>query len=237
MEKIQGTYRHYKGGLYEVIALARHSETLEDMVVYRSLTDPQKVWVRPAAMWGETVCVQGKCMARFEPIQAPGCQIIRSDRRTLALRILPDGTVQVRAPRKIARARIDAFVDEHRAWIEENQRRVLRRQNRLASADVQELIRRAEQTIPPKVAAFALQMGVRPKSVRITQAKTRFGSCGVQNTLNFSCYLMLQEPAQIDYVVVHELAHILHKNHGPAFYACIERVLPDYRSREAALRQ
>ena len=65
---IQGTYRHYKGNLYRVLAVGRHSETLEEMVVYESLTHPGEVWVRPASMWEETVLVDGVQILRFTPV-------------------------------------------------------------------------------------------------------------------------------------------------------------------------
>ena len=60
-----GRYRHFKGNLYEVIAIARHSETLEPMVVYRALYGDGGVWVRPAAMWNEEITRDGKTMRRF----------------------------------------------------------------------------------------------------------------------------------------------------------------------------
>ena len=61
-----GRFRHYKGGDYEVIGLARHSETLEPLVVYRALYGEGGLWVRPAAMWGERVTLaDGRAVARF----------------------------------------------------------------------------------------------------------------------------------------------------------------------------
>lgn len=60
-----GKYRHFKGGMYEVIALAKHSETLEELVVYKALYGEGKVWVRPLAMWEEKVLVDGKEIPRF----------------------------------------------------------------------------------------------------------------------------------------------------------------------------
>ena len=60
-----GNYRHFKGGLYRVEGIARHSETLEEMVVYRSLTDPEKLWVRPLSMWEESVTRDGVTCQRF----------------------------------------------------------------------------------------------------------------------------------------------------------------------------
>ena len=60
-----GRYRHFKGNEYEVIGTARHSETLEEMVVYRALYGERGLWVRPAAMWNETVERSGKTFRRF----------------------------------------------------------------------------------------------------------------------------------------------------------------------------
>ena len=63
-----GKYRHYKGNMYEVIGVAKHSETLEEMVVYRALYGDGGIWVRPACMWDETVTVDGKEMKRFTKV-------------------------------------------------------------------------------------------------------------------------------------------------------------------------
>lgn len=60
-----GRYRHFKGGEYEVVGIARHSETREDMVVYRALYGEGGLWVRPASMWEETVTRDGKTSSRF----------------------------------------------------------------------------------------------------------------------------------------------------------------------------
>lgn len=66
METIKpGRYRHFKGGEYEVIGLAKHSETMEDMVVYRALYGERGLWVRPASMWNETVERDGETFRRF----------------------------------------------------------------------------------------------------------------------------------------------------------------------------
>ena len=65
MEILPGRYRHFKGNEYEVLGTARHSETLEEMVVYRALYGERGLWVRPASMWTETVEREGKTMQRF----------------------------------------------------------------------------------------------------------------------------------------------------------------------------
>ncbi len=63
-----GFFRHYKGGRYEVIAVARHSETLSPMVVYQALYGERGLWVRPAEMWNEWITVAGKRVRRFASI-------------------------------------------------------------------------------------------------------------------------------------------------------------------------
>lgn len=64
-EILLGKYRHFKGGEYEVLAVAKHSETLEPMVVYRALYGEGGVWVRPLSMWNGTVERDGVCVPRF----------------------------------------------------------------------------------------------------------------------------------------------------------------------------
>lgn len=66
MEIRKGIYRHFKGNKYEVIGMAKNSETLEETVVYRALYGGREVWVRPASMWNEKVERDGKTCARFE---------------------------------------------------------------------------------------------------------------------------------------------------------------------------
>lgn len=68
MEIQPGKYRHFKGNLYEVIGVARHSETREEVVVYRALYGQYGLWVRPAAMWTETVDRDGYHGPRFQYI-------------------------------------------------------------------------------------------------------------------------------------------------------------------------
>ncbi len=68
IETPPGLYRHYKGGQYRVLGTVRHSETLEPMTLYQALYGQQGLWVRPAAMFGQTVQVNGVMQPRFERI-------------------------------------------------------------------------------------------------------------------------------------------------------------------------
>ncbi|MBQ3537483.1 MAG: M48 family metallopeptidase, partial [Clostridia bacterium] len=77
---------------------------------------------------------------------------------------------------------------------------------------------------------------VTPLRITVTGAKTRFGSCSGKNSISFSFYLMRYPEEAVDYVVVHELCHIIHHNHSAAFYKEVEKILPDYKRREKILR-
>lgn len=169
----------------------------------------------------------------------PDYELIRSNRRTLALEVR-DGTVRVRAPQRLPRAQIDAFVQSHAAWIEKSLARQQARRDAHPEPDETqraEYIRRAKEILPGRVAYYANVMGLRPAGVTITSARTRFGSCSSKGRLCFSWRLMQYPPEAVDYVVVHELAHQVYRNHGPEFYALIERYLPDYKARRKLLRE
>ena len=94
----------------------------------------------------------------------------------------------------------------------------------------------AKRDLTEKVQAFARRMGVTPGNMKINGAKTRWGSCSAQKSLNFSWRLIMADDGVADYVVVHELAHIIEMNHSARFWAVVESVLPDYRERKARLK-
>ena len=167
-------------------------------------------------------------------------ELRRSDRKTLGLEVSRDGTVIVRAPRFIPRAAIDLFVAKHEAWIRAASDRQARRQAAHPEPTEEQrkaMIARAKAELPPRVAYYAGRMGVRPGRITITSARTRFGSCSPKNDLSFSWRLMDYPQEAIDYVVVHELAHIRHHNHSRAFYDCVAAVMPDHARRRALLRK
>lgn len=166
-------------------------------------------------------------------------KLIRSKRKSISLRIDDNCEIVVRAPLKASVREIDAMVESHTGWIDRHMpeaRRRMERSRRLTPELLDSLTLRARQTIPERVAYYAGIMGVEPAGIKITTARKRFGSCSGTNSLCFSCLLMLYPPEAVDCVVVHELAHIRHHDHSPAFYAFIDRVMPDYRRREELLR-
>ena len=86
-----------------------------------------------------------------------------------------------------------------------------------------------------RVEEFARIMGVSPSAVKINGAKSRWGSCSSKKSINFSWRLVMADDETIDYVVVHELAHLKHMNHSKQFWDVVADVLPDYKMRKARL--
>jgi len=95
----------------------------------------------------------------------------------------------------------------------------------------------ARRVIEARAAFFAEKHQLHYKKIRITSARTRWGSCSTRGTLSFSWRLVLTPPDVIDYVVVHELAHTVHHNHSKRFWKLVENLLPDYKERRKQLRE
>ena len=93
----------------------------------------------------------------------------------------------------------------------------------------------ARQVLINRTIHFAKMMGIMPGAVKINSAKTRWGSCSVRKNINYSWRLIMAEDNVIDYVVVHELAHITQMNHSDKFWRIVSGVLPDYKARRERL--
>lgn len=115
----------------------------------------------------------------------------------------------------------------------------------LAFAPAQEEIRtevilwykkRARQVFPERVEYWARQTGLEPKRLMVTSPQKRWGSCSADNVIRLNWQLIMAPVDLLDYVIVHELAHIRHKNHGKAFWAYVQKVMPDAQERRKALR-
>jgi len=167
--------------------------------------------------------------------------LIRSDRRTLALEITADLQVVIRAPRRCSHREIARFAADHEEWVRTHlpiqQRRMEARAARAVTPEQErELRRQAAEDIPRRVARLAPVVGVTPASVKITGAQKRFGSCSTKGSLCFSWRLMQYPEEAVDYVVVHELCHLLHHDHSPRFWAAVATVMPDYKERQKLLK-
>ena len=95
----------------------------------------------------------------------------------------------------------------------------------------------AKNIITPKVAMIAGRMGLRPVSVKINSARSHWASCSARDTLNFSWFLAMARPSAIDYVVVHELCHMMEFNHSPRFWKLVGEQCPDYEREKLYLKE
>lgn len=166
-------------------------------------------------------------------------ELVRSARRTLSVEVTEDCRVLVRAPNRCTDREINTFLTQRAQWIEgalQRQEKRAQRHPRLSEGEETALRARAGAEIPPRVEYYARLMGLAPTGVKITGARTRFGSCSPNNSLCFSWRLMEYPAEAVDYVVVHELSHLVHKNHSREFYALVESVLPDYKKRKSLLK-
>ena len=166
-------------------------------------------------------------------------EIKYSKRRTIAISV-KDGSLVVKAPVGTPKDRIEQVIFKHRRWIEnrlKSQAEQSARIGELTDERIKELKKLAKNVIPQKAAYFAEIMGLKYGRITITSAKTRFGSCSSKGNLSFSYRLMLYPEEAIDYVVVHELAHLVELNHSPRFYRIVATVMPDYKQRQKILKK
>ena len=207
--------------------------------------------------------------------------LIRSRRRTAAIYIRGD-SVEVRAPLRMPRSELDAFVSSKDKWITDrlNKSRALlsRREifklnygdtiallggrypivgkagaragfdcasffmppdlppERIKTVCVQTYRKLAKMHLTKRTYELAGKMPAKPVSIRITGAKTRWGSCSAKKNINFAWRLVMAAEDVVDYVIIHELAHLVEMNHSARFWAIVEKALPDYRLRRSKLR-
>ncbi len=205
-------------------------------------------------------------------------QVVRSNRKSVALVINNEANLIVRAPTHMSDEAIDAFVQKKRRWINEKQQQVavfgekhppvvvetgesimylgssyaiIKDNVDMVEISGNELIipedfdivslitwlkEQAMQIISDRVAMYANVTGVTPGTVKLSDAKARWGSCSNKNNLNFAWWLIMCPLSVIDYVVVHELSHITYKNHSQAFWARVKTVLPTYEDDQEWLK-
>jgi predicted metal-dependent hydrolase len=96
--------------------------------------------------------------------------------------------------------------------------------------------REARSKIKELVSKYAQKMYVIPTRISITGARTRWGSCSSKGSVNFSWYLIMGSEEEIEYVVVHELAHLKEMNHSAKFWSIVSEFVPDYKEKRRALR-
>ncbi len=214
-------------------------------------------------------------------------KLVRSKRKTIALAVMADATLIVRAPMRTPLSYIHDLVAKKSPWIKKRKalanklnnayepkefvdgesflylgdtyklqlseqkeikltdRLIFPRADFLSRTDLscakETMIAwyrvQALKVISERVAHYSRMTGWEYKSVKISNAKKRWGSCSQSGTLNFSWRLIMAPPEIVDYLVVHELAHLKHHNHSAKFWSTVKVILPDYKERDRWLKE
>ena len=176
--------------------------------------------------------------------------IIVTYRRTrrLSMRIAQNGDVRVSAPIGLAKREVEAFIEKNYEWMEAARKKVANRQQQRhdfyaqlpldTPAQRRDATQRLQTIVAPLLQRHASEMGVQPAAVTFRRTISRWGSCNHRTRrISLSLYLLLLPDWCIEHVVVHELAHLLVPNHGPAFYAVMDRHFPRWREARAETRR
>lgn len=153
----------------------------------------------------------------------------------------PDGHVEVSAPMRMSDAAIERFVREHADWLDDKRRVVAARSASADGPPTPEELAAWRAVVaafaPALVERWAAVMGVSVGKLAYRNMVSRWGSCNVKTgRICLNVQLAAHPPECLEYVVVHELCHLLEASHGPRFKALMDGFLPDWREREAKLR-
>lgn len=177
--------------------------------------------------------------------------IVRSKRKTYGICVDAQGEVTLRIPLRGSERHAVEMALEKEDWIlktverqkeKAKEREALEQEadSHLTKEQREGLERRyreaAREYFPKRASFYADMLGVSFERIRIGDQKTKWGSCSGRGTLSFNWRLMLAPPIVLDYVVVHEVCHLLHMNHSKAFWAQVEEVMPDYKQHRKWLR-
>ena len=168
--------------------------------------------------------------------------VIEKRVKRLTLRVQPpDGRIEVSVPRATPDSLVADMVRSHRDYIAKSQVRVAASPMSQAEGASKEQVREwrkvVEACVPPLVAAWEPILGVHAGKLAYRNMKTRWGSCQPSTgRICINVRLALYPPECLEYVVVHELCHLLVSGHGPAFHQLMDRVMPDWKKRRAKLR-
>lgn len=147
----------------------------------------------------------------------------------------------MRAPHFMDTAHILRFVKSKSNWIEKRVRIALENSAhtlpKLESAEEKKMRKLALDAFIERSCYYGEKMGVRFKKIRLSSAKTRWGSCSLRGNLSFN-WKLIQAPVEIlNYVVVHELAHLVEHNHSPRFWAKVAEFHPDFKTAKQWLKK
>lgn len=164
----------------------------------------------------------------------------RNDRKTLAITITREGTLLVKAPLGMQDREIVRFLKQKQYWIYKQTKHVLedmQKQVERSEEEIKSLKLQARRVLTEKTDYYKSLLGVDYQRIRISSQRTRWGSCSTRGTISYNWHLILMPERIMDYVVVHELCHLLEMNHSKRFWKKVGEVLPDYENRRKWLKE
>lgn len=167
--------------------------------------------------------------------------LVRKRVKNINMHVRPDGRVEVSAPERASLDEVCSLVASKRDWIERCRQRAAsspcRAAEEASAEEVAEWRKVVEACVPALVAAWEPIVGVRAGKLAYRNMKSRWGSCQPSTgRICINVRLALYPPECLEYVVVHELCHLLVRGHGPDFHALMDGLMPDWRERRAKLR-
>ena len=170
--------------------------------------------------------------------EIPYTLIYSVKRRTIGISV-KELKVIVRAPIGTKSSMIKRVLDKHAEWIEKSlmkQREALEKRPALDGESIAELKAAAKEYFATQTERFAKTMGLKYGRITITSAEKRYGSCSSKGNICFSYRLMLCPCEFREYVIVHELCHLVYMNHSREFYKLVEKYMPDYKQRRMLVK-
>lgn len=160
--------------------------------------------------------------------------------RRANLRVRPDGRIECSVPRAYPKRLVEMFVREKRAWIDaalrKNEGSPMARAAVASPEELAEWRQVVEAFVPALVEKWEPILGVRVQKLAYRKMKSRWGSCQPSTgRICINTVLAICPPECLEYVVVHELCHLLVPGHGPEFHALMDQVMPDWKRRRAKL--
>ena len=159
--------------------------------------------------------------------------------KNLNLRVHPDGSVAVSAPKRVSAAQVDEFVASRAQWIQKSVEQMQRRQMETTAANEysdEECLRRFSEVSRRIYPLFASVLP-QPPTIKVRGMKSRWGVCHVaKRYITLNKRLMDQPLEALEYVVLHEYVHFLYPNHQAGFHAVMAKLMPDYKQRRALLK-
>lgn len=154
--------------------------------------------------------------------------------RRISIRVHPRRGVLVTVPSYVAYAMGVSFLESRREWVLAALERASARNADLPEGeDVESLRAKAKAALPPRLAVLAARYGFRYNRVTIKHNTSNWGSCSSKGNINLNLNLMRVPVPLQDYILLHELTHLRHPDHGPAFHAELERLLADHFAQNA----